>query len=173
MACIYDHGAVPVDLGPLIAAVQAVPINGWIFRSDRESDRTCAAREDSAGFPRALVASVIDAAVAAYLPAGYQNRLVLSCVPAGAEILPHRDDFGDVVRRASFHCHIPLITSPEAVLGFPAISRVDHLEIGRLYSIDETEEHYVKNPSATDRVHLLFAHFPHDGRGRPFFKFGD
>ena len=38
------------------------------------------------------------------------------------------------------------------------------MEVGHLYSIDETQVHYVKNPSAIDRVHLLFAWFPHKGK---------
>ena len=99
-----------------------------------------------------------------YLTPGYTNRVLLSCIPAGEEILPHTDDFGGAVRSRSYHCHIPLITAPEIVMGFPERDIEFHMEPGHLYSIDETEKHYVKNPTRIDRVHLLFAYFPHKGK---------
>lgn len=169
MDCCIDHGPVPASLEALIAAVREIPAAAWVHRVDPESDKTTVVREGSPALPAALVTAAIGAAVEAYLPAGYQNRIVLSRVPAGEGILPHRDDFGEAIRSASFHCHIPLITAEAAVLGFPQQNRVEHLLAGHLYSIDETEEHYVANPSAVDRIHLLFAHFPHNGLGRPAF----
>lgn len=163
MPCLTRYGAVPIDLGPLRSALHALPSGAWVFRADPESDKTCAIREGGPHFPQRLVQDVLDAAVEAFLKPGYQNRVVLSMVPAGEGILPHRDDFGEAVRSASMHCHIPLITDAACVMGFPEHGIEEHLAVGVLYGMDETQLHFVRNATATDRIHLLFAHFPHGG----------
>ena len=102
--------------------------------------------------------------VASYMfPAGYVNRIILSCVPAGERILPHTDDFGPEVQSQSVHCHIPLVTHPHVVMGHGEGSDEQevHLLPGHLYILDATQRHWVRNPSPIDRVHLLFAYFPH------------
>ncbi len=160
---VTDWGEVKYDLAPLIRAVRDILPEAWTYRLDPESDTTRVVREGAPAFPAALAEAVMQAATIEPFGPGYTNRVVLSCVPAGCRILPHTDDFGDAVRSASRHCHIPLITDPAAVMGFPDDDVITHLQTGRLYAIDETRRHYVENPSHIDRVHLLFAHFPHAG----------
>lgn len=150
-------------LSELVEAVRRIPFEVWTYRLDPESDKTRVVRENSPAFPLSLVLQVTEQA-AQYLGEGYSNRMVLSCVPAGEGILPHRDDFGADVRNRSYHCHVPVVTAPEAVMGFPQLGVEEHLEFGKLYVMDESHIHYVKNPSAIDRVHLLFAWFPHKGK---------
>lgn len=116
---ITDYGLVPCDLEPLIEAVQSMDASEWSYRLDPESYKTCVVRETQPSFPKKIVDSILEQAGTPHFGAGYWNRLVLSCIPRGEEILPHRDDFGATVRDASFHCHIPLITSPDVVMGFP------------------------------------------------------
>lgn len=161
---IVDYGAIGFDLGPMTAEIQAIPLADWVFRSDPESYRTRVVREGAPAFPVDAEAIALKSGDKVFGP-GYVNRVVLSCVPAGEEILPHSDDFGEAVRSSSHHCHIPIITHPAAVMGFPDDDMVKHLARGRLYAMDETAQHYVKNPSKIDRVHLLFAYFPHAGKG--------
>ena len=161
VAPLVHYGEVPFDLAPLLKEIKAISSGAWIYRTDKESDTTCVVREGRPCFPKALCEALITAAMGEFLSPGYQNRLVLSCVPAGGYILPHRDDFGVDVQARSIHCHIPLISSPEAVMEFPEHGIVENMKVGHLYSMDAREEHSVRNPSAVDRVHLLFAHYPH------------
>ena len=140
--------------------MQAIPLSDWTFRADPESYETLAIRESDKAFPKDEIQKILDSA-SSYLKPGYQNRVVLSCVPAGKGILPHTDDFGGAVRSKSAHYHIPLITDESVIMGIDG--QEYHLKEGFLYLMDETKEHYVKNPSNIDRIHLLFAHFPHLG----------
>lgn len=147
-----------IDLGNFKQIVEAIPSDKWTFRCDPESYETCVIRENDEAFPKKEIQQLLDNLP---LKPGYTNRVVLSCVPAGKGILPHTDDFGEAVRNKSKHYHIPIITEESVILGFD--DGECHLKEGFLYSMDETQTHYVKNPSSVDRVHLLFAHFPHDG----------
>lgn len=151
---IKDWGELGVDMRPLATVIQAS--NGWVFRTDRESDTTRVIREGSEWMPDL---SEVFGACSELLPPGYQNRIVLSCVPAGKWILPHTDDFGEDVHRRSLHCHVPIVTDPRCLMGYGDSSL--HMRAGHLYTMDVTVRHYVVNPSTVDRVHLLFAHFPH------------
>lgn len=154
---LTEVGKVQRDLGPLIERLQSLPPEAWVFRNDPESDKTKVIRESSPHFP--WDATVLLEAAMQILPPGYANRIVLSCVPAGEGILPHTDDFGEEVRSKSAHYHLPITTEPSVVLGFD--DGEVHMRQGVLYRMDETRRHYVRNPSSQDRVHLLFAHFPH------------
>lgn len=160
-AMLVDCGAVTADLQPLIQAVADIPLAAWEYRSDPESDKTCVVREGTRYFPRTEVESVLDAVGYEEFGRGYYNRVVLSCVPAGQQILPHTDDFG-AAGEASYHCHIPLVTHPDVVMVGP--DGEAHMETGHLYVMDATQRHSVKNPSPVDRVHLLFAYFPEAGK---------
>lgn len=150
------YGELDFDFAPLIEQIKN--IKEWTYRVDPESYKTYRLADGQKDFPKEEITKLLKAAEQ-YLPSGYQNRVVLSCVPAGEEILPHTDDFGEEVRSKSIHCHIPLITDESVVMGFD--SGETHLKTGCLYSMDETQRHWVRNPSNIDRVHLLFAHFPH------------
>lgn len=154
---ITEYGKLDFDLGPLKEAVRS--ISNWKLRTDPESYKTRSIKQESQGFPKEIVQQLLDVALSCFKP-GYTNRVVLSCIPAGEEILPHTDDFGEEIRNTSIHCHIPLITHPSVVMGFDVGEL--HLKEGFLYAMDETKRHYVKNPSKVDRIHLLFAYFPHD-----------
>lgn len=153
---LKHYGLIDYDFEPLIKEVQA--IKDWIYRLDPESETTCVVRQGHKEFPEEII-NLIDKAQKQFLEPGYSNRIVLSCVPAGKEILPHTDDFGADIENASLHCHIPLITSENIILGFD--DEAFHLEQGHLYTMDVTKRHYVVNPTQVDRIHLLFAHFPH------------
>lgn len=147
-----------INLGHLKEVVQLIPLSDWKSRVDPESYETLVIRENDSCFPKAAIQKVLDDAISILGP-GYTNRVVLSCVPAGKGILPHTDDFGEVIRKTSSHYHIPIVTDPSVIMGIDG--QEYHLKEGYLYKMDETKTHYVKNPSATNRVHLLFAHFPH------------
>lgn len=161
MSPLKHYGQVGINWSDCLNALQDIPRSAWVGRSDPESDTTSAIRENDPGFPEKELAAILAAAMRAYLPDGYQNRVVLSRVPARGRILPHRDDFGAAVNTKSLHCHIPLITHPNAVIGFPEHNIREHMLAGHLYSMDASEVHYVDNESSIDRIHLLFAHFPH------------
>lgn len=133
-------------------------IQDWIYRTDIESYKTCTISPDSSEWPEDEINDVLKRAEI-YFPSGYQNRVLLSCVPSGASILPHTDDFGVKVHMSSLHCHIPIITHESVVMGIG--EDVIHMKSGNLYTMDVTQIHYVNNPSSIDRVHLLFAHFQH------------
>jgi hypothetical protein len=160
MTPLQHYGPVDIDWASCLKALGDIPQSAWLFRCDPESNTTSAIRENDAAFPKRELEEILISAMRAYLPDGYQNRVVLSCVPAGCRILPHRDDFG-AAQAKSLHCHIPLITHPDAIMGFPEHNLREHMITGHLYSMDASEVHYVDNDSQTDRIHLLFAHFPH------------
>lgn len=164
MSYLTCYGRVNVDLSPLIQRVHSLPSDAWVSRGDPESYKTSAVRQGDKHW--ASVAKEIDQLLEAtfeYFEPGYFNRVVLSKIPAGEKILPHTDDFGDAIRKISTHCHIPLITHPDVKMGFTENRIEHHLKAGYLYTMDETVYHYVNNDSDIDRVHLLFAHFPHSG----------
>lgn len=161
MVPLTHYGQVNIDLTGCLSALEKIPQGAWLSRSDPESDTTSAIRENDEAFPKGEIEAILLAAMRNYLPDGYQNRVLLSRVPAGCRILPHRDDFGARVQAASLHCHIPLITHSGAVMGFPEHAMLEHMLAGHLYSMDASEVHYVDNDSDVDRIHLLFAHFPH------------
>lgn len=158
---LEDYGRVGVDLAPLIAAVQSIPASRWVPRSDPESKDTLAIRENDPHFPTHLILPVLDAIGRQAFGRGYFNRVVLSKVPAGMGILPHTDDVGAQVRMTSVHCHLPLITHESIIVGGP--EGEVHLPCSHLFTMDISCRHWVRNPSAVDRVHLLFAYFPEAG----------
>jgi len=154
---LIDYGDVPMEvLAPLIRETQALSKARWVHRGDPESYETTAIRKDLPSQTQEVLGWIADH----LLKPGFFNRVVLSCVPAGKKILPHTDNFGEPVKSQSIHCHLPLVTDPTIVLGF---ERGHHLEVGHVYRMDESQRHWVDNPSACDRIHLLFAFWPHDG----------
>jgi len=162
---VHSYGPLDISLDPIIARVQGIPGSEWTYRGDLESKDTRVVRESSTNFPKDEAEELFAQVSRQYLGPGYMNRAVLSCVPAGKGILPHVDDFGEEVRQASIHCHLPLITDPAAVMEFPGLGETHHLEAGCLYAMDERETHCVRNPASIDRIHLLFAFFPDRGAG--------
>lgn len=99
---------------------------------------------------------------------GAFNRVVLSNVPAHKGILPHTDD-RDIL---TMHGHLPILTHPDITLRYPQRQEAYHLKRGHIYRMDKNQEHAVENPTRLDRVHLLFAYWPHDGQWDPVFEKG-
>lgn len=158
---LQDYGPVGVDLALLTGVVREIPPEGWTPRVDPESCDTLVVREHDVYYPASLIADVLTKVGRAAFGIGYFNRAVLSMVPAGKGILPHCDDFGPRVTSTSYHCHLPLVTDPAVVLG--GTEGETHLVAGHLYTMDAAQRHWVRNPSAVDRIHLLFAYFPEAG----------
>lgn len=152
---LCDYGLLDINLDPLREAVQAIPRVQWERRQDPESEKTWKIRDVRPVFPKVLIDAALEA-VTCFGP-GTTSRVVLSCVPAGEGILPHTDDFGETGTR-SWHCHLPLTTHPDVVMGGP--DGETHMHEGHVYTMDATKRHWVRNPSPVDRVHLLFAYFP-------------
>ena len=73
---------------------------------------------------------------------------------ANGYIAPHKDKLlnQDVIR-----CHIPIITNPDVHFYIGNKEKKDYyLETGNLYYINAcNSEHYVKNNSEIDRIHLV------------------
>lgn len=157
---LTDHGAVSADgaLDVLIDVVSLLPRHAWTPRTDPESCDTLVIRENDAYFPGRQIRDLVDDVGRRTFGVGFFNRAVLSMVPAQKGILPHTDDFGERVQSKSYHCHIPLVTDPTVVMGGP--DGEQHLKRGHLYVMDARCRHWVRNPSAIDRIHLLFAYFP-------------
>ena len=161
---VKEYGKVDYDLTSLIEEVRSIPPSAWKYRNDPESYETMSLSSGSPHFPEQSVQGLLNQTEILFGKPGYTNRVLLSCIPAGKSILPHTDDFSVAIRSKSYHCHIPIITKPGIIMGFPDDGLEIYMEPGFLYSIDETRKHYVNNPTDLDRVHLLFAYFPHYGK---------
>lgn len=159
---IHSVGTLRASLASICAAMRGIPTEAWEYRSDPESDKTRVVRAGQQSWPivATQVECLLQEASAQYFPPGNWNRVVLSCVPAGEQILPHVDNFGPDVQSRSVHCHIPLVTHPDVIMGYGTEGNEVHLHVGHLYILDATQRHYVRNPSSVDRIHLLFAYFP-------------
>jgi hypothetical protein len=82
---------------------------------------------------------------------GTISRLMLVDLPAGAEVLPHRDiaPIITIPRR----CHLPVITNDQVSF---VVDGIDHrLDAGQGYEFDNTRQHSVANRGSTWRVHLI------------------
>jgi hypothetical protein len=82
---------------------------------------------------------------------GTITRLLLVDLPAGAEVLPHRD-LARIITLPR-RCHLPIETN-EAV-SF-VVDGIDHrLDAGQAYEFDNTRKHAVANRGTTRRIHLI------------------
>jgi len=82
---------------------------------------------------------------------GTITRLVLVDLPAGAEVLPHRD-LAPIITMPR-RCHVPVETNE--FVSF-VVDDIDHrLEVGQAYEFDNTRRHAVANRGATRRIHLI------------------
>lgn len=166
---LLDFGVVPDDLlDPLCEQIMALPPSSWVFRGDVESMETMKIRADVNVWLKEATKPIFTwMELHAIRPGGF-NRIVLSKVPAQKQILPHTDD-RDVDK---MHCHLPLITEKKVVLRYPQHKKSYHLKRGHIYRMDKNQEHAVDNPTMTDRIHLLFAYWPHDGNWNAVMKKG-
>jgi hypothetical protein len=76
---------------------------------------------------------------------------ILVILPAGKNILPHRDKdlFFDLYSRI----HIPIITNPKCL--FTVDGETIHMKAGELWEINNKKIHSVENNGEEDRIHLI------------------
>jgi len=85
---------------------------------------------------------------------GHVARTRYAVLKAGEEIKPHLDINTDKAVRI----HIPLITHPDVVIGTKGKKRTVETHMpadGGVWFLNQAYEHWVKNPSDIDRVHLV------------------
>ena len=93
---------------------------------------------------------------------GHVARTRYAVLKAGEEIKPHLDINTDKAVRI----HIPLITHPDVVVGTKGKKRTleQHMPAdGSVWFLNQAYEHWVKNPSDIDRVHLVVVVTGQDG----------
>lgn len=110
--------------------------------------------------PLRAAAKACGSALAELVGGGAISRLMLVDLPAGAEVLPHRDiaPIITIPRR----CHLPVETNDQVLF---VIDGIDHrLEAGQGYEFDNTRQHSVANRGTTRRVHLICDIMPIGGQ---------
>jgi hypothetical protein len=105
---------------------------------------------------RPLVEPLIVRATASYgYPRGRTARIMLARLLAGREIARHVDNSPSA--EVPHKIHIPVTTNPEVRF---LIGDGDYvLPRGRAYEVNNRKPHEVRNPSQSDRVHLIFDYF--------------
>lgn len=108
--------------------------------------------------PQALTAAVMDCAeaIAAHYPGGRIARVLLTEMPAGAEIPRHRD--GTSILEQTHRCHVAILTNPD--VEFMIDDRPYHMAAGEVYEFDNMRPHAVNNHGTERRVHLICNVFP-------------
>ena len=83
------------------------------------------------------------------------GRIRVMRMEPGTIIRPHRDVFQEVANFAfkQVRLHIPIETNPDVV--FVVGGERIHLEAGRLYYVNFSKEHYVRNDGKAMRTHLV------------------
>lgn len=82
---------------------------------------------------------------------GYPVRIVFTKLPRYSEIKRHRDLTPSFVANRRFH--VPIKTNKDVIFGVH--DKVIHMEEGGVYQINNFKEHFVKNNSNEDRIHLI------------------
>ena len=97
-----------------------------------------------------------------YPPGGTIIRAMAARLEAGGIIKPHRD------KHPSFHyghrIHIPISTNPR--VRFMIDGRPYKFEVGKVYEINNKEQHSVMNKGKEDRVNFIFDYVPPQHLGR-------
>jgi hypothetical protein len=97
-----------------------------------------------------------------YAPGGTIIRAMAARLEAGGIIKPHRD------KHPSFHyghrIHIPISTNPR--VRFMIDGRPYKFEVGKVYEINNQEQHSVMNKGKEDRVNFIFDYVPPQHLGR-------
>lgn len=90
---------------------------------------------------------------------GYQNpvypKAMLAKLQAGQMIDGHTDGAGSNLY--THKIHIPLVTHPDVLMCIDG--HTEHLEVGKVYEVNNLVMHSVQNDSYLDRVHLIFEVF--------------
>jgi hypothetical protein len=89
--------------------------------------------------------------VLAHFPGGRVQRMLLTELPAGATVAPHRDSGRAMTD--THRCHVPVLTHPD--VRFVIDDRDYRLAAGRIYEFDNMRRHSVENPGPGRRIHLI------------------
>lgn len=169
-----------VDIGPLLAAVQAIPESVWdaenadkpnkfealdrtrhiVFRFV-DSTRDWRGSHDRPRWAewRGLLEPVMAQAVRDY---GYAHgvfpRVMLARMAPGGEIQPHID--ANPAAKWPHKIHVPLLTNEK--VGFRIGDTVHHFPVGEAVEVNNLGPHAVRNDGATDRIHLIFEYYDAD-----------
>ncbi len=83
--------------------------------------------------------------------AGYFVRIILTRLPAGAEIRTHIDTGYSLER--SHRIHVPVVSNDETL--FRVGDRSLHMRVGEMWEINNRRIHAVKNGGSEARIHLI------------------
>lgn len=170
----------PVEIGPLRQALSQIPEEVWalenrskpnkfgvldetrhiVFRfiDDPRDWRRSHDRPAYAAW-RALLAPVLDQAVAAY---GYERgafpRVMFARMGPGGVIHPHVD--ANPAARWPHKIHVPLTTNAGVVSFFGGEEH--HFPEGQAVEVNNLGRHWVRNDGADDRIHLIFEYYDLD-----------
>jgi hypothetical protein len=169
-----------VDIGRLLAAVQAIPEALWdaenadkpnkfealdktrhiVFRFV-DSTRDWRGSHDRPLWSewRELLEPVMAEAVRDY---GYANgvfpRVMLARMAAGGMIQPHID--ANPAAKWPHKIHVPLVTNEQ--VGFRIGDTTYHFPVGGAVEVNNLGPHAVRNDGETDRIHLIFEYYDAD-----------
>lgn len=183
-----------VDIGPLKAAVLALPEDVWdaenaskpnkfevldqarhiVFRFiDTPRDWRGSHDRPSWHSWRNLLEPVLQQSVRAYGYArGVFPRVMLARMPAGGVIHPHVD--ANPAAKWPHKIHVPLLTNPAVVSCFGGA--LHHFPEGQAVEVDNLGPHWVHNGGDGERIHLIFEYYDPDQPDpawlEPFLKAG-
>lgn len=169
-----------VDIGALLAAVQAIPEAVWeaenadkpnkfealdrtrhiVFRFV-DSTRDWRGSHDRPRWAqwREVLEPVMAQAVRGY---GYANgvfpRVMLARMEPGGIIQPHVD--ANPAAKWPHKIHVPLTTNDR--VGFRIGDTIHHFPVGGAVEVNNLGLHAVRNDGETDRIHLIFEYFDAD-----------
>ena len=170
----------PVAIGPLLAAVAAIPEPTWdaenadkpnkfealdktrhiVFRFV-DSTRDWRGSHDRPLWSQweSLLVPVMAEAVADY---GYRRgvfpRVMLARMAPGGIIQPHID--ANPAAKWPHKVHVPLVTNEK--VGFLIGVTVHHFPIGQAVELNNLGPHAVRNDGDSDRIHLIFEYYDAD-----------
>ena len=103
--------------------------------------------------PAPLIAEVLACAdrVLAHFPGGRVQRLMLTELPGGQAVAPHRDSGRAMTD--THRCHVPVLTHPG--VRFVIDGADHHLAAGQIYEFDNMRRHSVENRGDERRIHLI------------------
>jgi hypothetical protein len=170
----------PVEIGPLRAAVLAIPETVWDSENSRKPNRFEALdttrhivfrfvsdfddwrrSEDLHlwGAWRSLLEPPLAQATKSYGYArGAYPRVMLARMAPGGVIHPHRD--GNPAAKWPHKIHIPLLTNDKVTFFVDGVGY--HLPEGEAVEVNNMGVHAVTNQGAGDRIHLIFEYYDLD-----------
>ena len=169
-----------LDVAPLAAAIAAQGEEAWNEHEHRQKDYEVHRQTQSIvllfaelshwpvievlrqpGWDRlaAVAVPIMDTIIARwYPPGGRIIRAMVAKLPPGGRIDPHHD------MHPSFGCghriHAPIATNER--VRFTIDGRPHHLEVGKVYEVNNKKTHSVINKGSTDRIHFIFDYVPLD-----------